>query len=1013
MTKKRLVRNIFLIAGGFVLLLIILAEIFKEDIVKMALSKGAKTFDVPLSVGEVDFSLLYRFPYATIEFNDLMVLSHELSDSIKEPVDTLASISKLYASVDIVQLTKGNILVKKIEIEDVLAKYKVDSLGNSNFDFLLKASEQDTISTVEDTTKVQGVFTLDELTLENIELAYRDEKLSTAADLLITQLKMNGELEPSGFKASTNGNILIKSLQYDAYNLKGLSNSHIDFNITALNDSLSIQSLRLNTGSGMVELAGSMLQGDSAYVDVQIAGKQLDIAQNISILPQQMLKEFKIKSAGGELNFEASAKGYLSEYNLPQINASLMLKEGAVLYDIYPQIKNIQIDANVSNGYAATAQSLVLNLKKFYAETNRSRIDMAARIQKQEQLQYDVKAKLSTSLEELLPFVPDSTIRELKGKLSTNIKTAGVLPDSINADFIDYFLNRTQLSLALNNIYLKKDSIPEIKDLGGSLSYQPGHLSLKELKVNVPEYNATLSNGYFKGTFKGKLSDYEHLSFKVDSLLLETPSSAVIMKGNIAGLKQINYDVNTWVKLGLSEIKSMLPDSLANDMSGDIAMHLKSQGAFDIDSVADKALPLLFEQSSFTIGMDRVSLNMPDTIMNVQQLSGLMEYKNDSIWLNKITGNYLGLYFGADSTTISNVYTGAVQNNPKQMHVHGNFEAGDLDYAWIEAFMIDTIPKSEAEIQAEIQERQTTEPHVQRFTTKVNGKVKLRSFKYGDILAENIDSKFLAKIDDGYFVADQLSCNVFGGDVLASVKYQLADTAIFTDVLSFRADAKNVNMSRMLGELESFIDYEDFSKDKVKGTLSSKMDGRVVLKDYNVMYDSLMLSGDLLLEDGALVKVKPVMEIEKNAFLGISGLSNLRFSTLESSLFMYNNKVYIPQTLIKSTSFDASFLGMYGFDGLYAYHVRMFLGEILAGKSKYNLKKQKKDMGFVEESEDEAKRGRSAVYVVSSFDGKKEKAWFDNKNDREKMQNTVRVKQRILGFNFFPKKVKYETEVKD
>ena len=62
MRKKHLVRNIILIASGFILLLIILAEIFKNDIVKMAIQKGAKTFDVPLSVGEVDFSLLYNFP---------------------------------------------------------------------------------------------------------------------------------------------------------------------------------------------------------------------------------------------------------------------------------------------------------------------------------------------------------------------------------------------------------------------------------------------------------------------------------------------------------------------------------------------------------------------------------------------------------------------------------------------------------------------------------------------------------------------------------------------------------------------------------------------------------------------------------------------------------------------------------------------------------------------------------------------------------------------------------------
>ena len=1010
MITKRLVRNIFLIVGGFVLLLVILAEIFKNDIVKLAVKKGAKTFDVPLGVGEVDFSLIYRFPLATIEFNDLVMLSGEMQDSSKLPIDTIAGISKLYASVDILELIKGNILVKEVEIEDVKAKYIVDSLGNSNFDFLIKGGEPDTVKVVKDTSKIQGVYTLDELALSNIELHYIDSSLNTSAQVFIPELEMNGEVEATGFKAATDGEVIVKTARYEDYNLEVLNESKLNFNVTVLNDTINITNFDLNTGTALLNVTGNMVSADSSYVDVQFKGSNIDIGKNLSILPPKLITDYKIKKATGICSLDGTAKGFITNTALPQLNVNVGLTNGVVKYDTYPEVNDINLNANFSNGYATTLQSIIVNIKRLAAKTDKSSVEVSARIQNPEHLQYDLSAKITTHLEEFKPFVPDSLVKQMKGSLSANITTAGILPDSITDAFTDYLLSRTKLNLAWNNINIEMDSIPSIKDLGGKLSYQPNRIKLSDFKIAVPDYKVNVVDGYINAGFKGKVANYEELSLQIDSLMLATPQSAVSAKGKVDGLKDIDYSLQTSIKLGLSEVIKMLPDSLANYMSGKVEANILSKGAFHIDSVADKAMSLMFENSSLAVNMDHVTLEMPDSLMNVSNLSGQISYKDDTIRINNTKGNYLGLDFSADSTTVASVYTAAVQNNKKELRVHGNFGAGDLDYAWIEAFMIDTVPLPEEEMQAKIQAKLEEEPYVQNFTVKANGKVKLKSFKYGDILAENIDSKFLAKVDEGYYVADQLTCNVFGGDVKGSMMYQIAGNYI--DVLQFRTDAKDVNMSRMLDELESFIDYEDFSKEKVKGNLTSKMDGRVVLKDYEVIYDSLMLTGNLTLTDGALVKVKPVMEIEKIPMIGLKGLSNLRFSKLESSLFIYNNKVYIPQTLIKTTSFDASFLGMYGFDEQYAYHVRMFLGEILAGKSKYNLKKQTKDMGFVEESEEVAKKGRTALYLISSFDGKKERAWWDKKSDRDRMKTLVRMNGRGLRILFKPTVVKYETGVK-
>ena len=188
------------------------------------------------------------------------------------------------------------------------------------------------------------------------------------------------------------------------------------------------------------------------------------------------------------------------------------------------------------------------------------------------------------------------------------------------------------------------------------------------------------------------------------------------------------------------------------------------------------------------------------------------------------------------------------------------------------------------------------------------------------------------------------------------------------------------------------------------------MDGKIVLKNYEPVYNSLMLKGNMTIENGALFNVKPVVEVEKIPGVGLKNMDSLYFSTLNSSVFLFNNELYIPKTEIRSTSFDAMFLGMYSFGGDYAYHIRMFLGEVLSSKSKSNLKKQMQDGGFTDEDEKDVTRGRTSIYLVSKSENGNEKAGFDKKRDRQNMVAKVNLQKQMVDMRFNPALVKYETD---
>ncbi len=1009
MKKKHLLRNLIIIIGGFILLLVILAEIFKNDIVKLAIQRGAKTFDVPLSVGDVDFSLIYRFPLATIEFEDLIMTSEKgINDSVTIVPDTLARIKNLYASVDLWELIGGNIYVKKIDIEDADFKYLVDSLGKTNFDFLLEV-DKDTLATdPSDTTVIQGVYSLEKLTLTDINIEYFDDFMKFKTSLAIPEVTVKGEVKPEGFLAHTEGEVLVRSIEYDDFQLQDLQKSRLLFDVSAMNDTLNVSEFTLDAAGAIFKGKGYVIQGDSLYQNLSISGTDVDLAKSFRFLPEKIKKELSLKRIEGILNVSGTTQGYLSPKALPQFDFAIDLNQGKVQYDVYPEVKNIELSVSFVNGYASRLESASVNIKKFHAETDQSKVNVSALVQNFQHLQYDVVADVSANLQEIKPYIQDSLIKSVGGLVSAKISTSGVLPDSISEAFYDYALNRTKLNVNLSGVSLKMDSLPSFEALSGNLAYVPGYVKMQGLKVKVPDYKVNLTNGIFKSSFKGNMSNYKNLSVKVDSLLLALDQQTYFSAtGKIEGLDQVKYQLKSNIQLDMHEIYSMLPDSLANYMSGLVTAQVNSEGDFKMDSIADEAMALLFNKSDFKVKAQDVAVDMKDTTINVNALSGLIAYRDDSVFVNQLSGSYSGLDFTADSTYISKVYSAAVLNQPEEMHVFGNFTAGDFDYALIESILndTDTVPMPEEEMKALMEEKKNEEPYEMKFTYKVNGNVNIKSFKYGDILAEHIDSKFLADISNGTYVAEDLDCDVFGGGIKGGLRYTMTDIptdTVLRDVLEFRLSADSIDVSRMIDDLQVYLSDYDITKENVQGLLSSKMDGRIVLLNYEPAMDSIMMSGDLKLENGALIDIKAITDLKDIPGNNIPNLDNMRFYTLTSNLFIYRNKIFIPKTDIFSNSLEASFLGMYSFNGEYDFRVRVLLGQILAGKVK-KRSKEELESGF-----DPDDKGR--YYKTSYLDGKS-KAWFDNKNDRKVMDTRIRMNKRGLQVLFAPNLIVYDTGV--
>ncbi|GET22832.1 AsmA family protein [Prolixibacter denitrificans] len=978
----------------FVILLVVIAGLAQNRIVRLALDQVSKTTDIPIQVGDIQFSLIQRFPLATLECKNLLISS---PDTLENSRDTLLNAGNLYVSFEVKPLLKGIFEVKKVEIQNADAFYRVDSIGKSNYDFLIDTTQTETI----DTSSNSIYLNVETLQLQNVRCHYRDNHLKAGGNLLVDELNLSGLIDNQQYSGQITGQAHLTQCYAPETRLERMKSASIQFNMNYQDDTLAVQQADIDVDdNAQMALKGYINISKSLMADLSVQARNVNIAGLTQYVPSQYLKDYGIQSPEGKLNLDAHVTGNLTDsVQLPHVDATLQLYNGRVQYGEYPEINNIALNANVTNGSSNNNRTTRLNIHSLSFRAANSAASLTGTVENLECLSYSFHSKLNLAMSDWKPFIPDSIVQGIDGNVRASLSSHGTLPDSITAPFINSVAANTTLDLTASKLNVAVDSLLSVRNLTGRLRYQPGNLRLDSLSAQVPAYHLNLKYLDLNSDITGEFTQPDSLQLAIHQLHLQTDSSDVQLQGTLKNPTTPDYSLDGKLRLNLAEVYSMLPDSLANGLSGTVSADIQSAAKINLDSITSQLNDVLFNRSHFSLALGNVTVDMPDSLMCVQNLSGNLNYKDDTLRIGQLNGKYLGLHFGAQATTVSNIYTAAILNTPKELTVHGDFSVDSLDYALIDSFL-----KSDSLSASSAQPEQHAD--TMKFTYKVNGTFHANQLKYGTNLFTNVDTKFLVK--ENYYVLDSMAMDAYSGKALTSLKIELNPEGEMD--MYFKTNVDQMNVSQMADGLHNYIQIEDFTSDHVKGIISTQMDGEIVLdKNFEPVYHSLMLKGDLTIQKGALLNVKPVMEVEKIPGVGLKHMDQLYFSTLKSSIFLFKNKLYVPKTEIRSSSFDAMFLGMYSFGGDYAYHIRMFLGEVLSSKSRAHLRKQAHDSGF-EDDPDDITKGRTSIYLVSKYENGKEKAGLDNRKDRTNMVAKVNLQEQMVNMRFHPALVTYHTD---
>jgi hypothetical protein len=987
--------------------LIITAEVSEDKITDIALQKVRKQIKIPLDIQDVSFSLLRRFPLATIEFKGMWMgvpTDHLLAIPPAEN-DTLIHIEKVYISVKSFPLLRGHFELSKVEVLGAHLAYIIDTKGKSNFDFLLSTPETET----SDSSSILPNLILDELILEDISCHYRDSASELSAQVVLQDLQMQGQILNNQIKGFAEGALKVSNTHVKGFNLHLMEEANMTFEMDYANEDVTIHQAQFSTNGVNVNLKGWVGLKDTLRLNLHVTDSEFRPDQLTPYLPTQMLDSLGIQHVSARIKVNAALQGPITDSILPQLNSSFEISEGQFSMAGFPKLTNAHAKGLLWCTDILETTSYQLEIDPFHFETANSNGQVRLSVQNIDRPYYSVSGDVNAHLGEFSELIPESLGIHLDGRLITQFASTGVLPDSINMAYIDYLLANSRADMELSHIDVRPDSLTSVEALNGQIRIRPGSVEIQNTSAYLPDYNNNIRNATVKTKYRGNLSRPKDFLIEIPELLIQTDSSHLQAKLMLQNLKAPFFSFEGQTHLTLNELRGFLPDTLVSNIGGEIKGQVVSQGQLHLDSIADQAIPLLFENSFYDFHLQKVTASTPDTLIGISNLSGRFSMLNDTLNIHQLDGNYRGLSFETDTLQVIDAYQAILKKEKIPVQLLGDIHLGDFDYALVEPFMSDSVTMTapDSTVTGDITEAQQ-EAQSPGFSFLAKGRFTMNSLTYHDAFIEDISMLF--KLTDSLYVVDQLICKAFDGEMNSSVKVEMLPDN--KKIIQFKNQTTGMNIENLLKDFNDFTEFGNtyITHEQLKGNISiQQIDGSFTFIGDSLDFNSIMVRSDsITLEDGRLTNYD--MAVEMANLYNMDDLKDLQFQTISTKLFIYKNVMYFPATNVKNNALDVNVYGKQSFGDDCEYHVRLYTSELLnRGKNERIIRKKERK----QEKEDGKTKGMMVLYAMYEIKDGETKMKPEGKESPERRQLRAQlfVQESGLSGVFDPRSISYKTGI--
>ena len=481
--KKTVLITLSIIVG-LVLTAVIAARILEPTIKKAVVEQINKQLSVPISVGEIEFSILKKFPYASLEFQDVVTAGSKL-DGVTE---NLLEAKKVYLLFNIFDAFSDDLKLKQINIESAKLNMYSGHDGRDNFSILKDKSND----TSQFNVQLEAVKLID-VNFHLVQLeGTREYKIKTK------ELLLKGAFSNNNYDLEINGNIFSEQFEVNKINYIKRKELLVDasINIDSKKKRYTFKKSAITIAENQFLVDGYFQNNPkSVYSNLTIVGEKSNLKSLLSLIPGVYLKKLDEYKYVGDVIFSLKILGESSETMIPTISINFSATNASISpKSTNYSLNNIRFKGTYINRISTKNPIELLQINDLTAMLEGQKLSANLRVENFNNPYINLKLKSNINLEVLKSFYIPDTIETITGNVFVDANIQGNTKDKNS--WVSYG------SLVANHVNFKlKNREIDFRDFNGKFELEAGNLSVSNFTGNIAGSDFKI-NGKFDNVYQ-------------------------------------------------------------------------------------------------------------------------------------------------------------------------------------------------------------------------------------------------------------------------------------------------------------------------------------------------------------------------------------------------------------------------------------------------------------------------------------------------------------------------------
>jgi hypothetical protein len=384
-----------------------------------------------ISMDEIRFSVLKGFPSATVDINQVVMLSgnqFSARDFQGSFADTLLKARKVSFRFDLIKLFHKDYVLKKIQVTDGFVNILFDKKGRHNLNIW---KSEETEGAGHYSVNLQGIVA-SEMHVRWIDLPHRINMQAFSHTTSFKGTYSNEILSGEAHGNLSAANLIIRDTRW--MNKAALI---LQLTMTYSHDHFRIHEGMVRLNKADIHVKGDYVSGREKKVDLAFSVPRFGLDEFISLLPLQndsLISQYRFTGRG---TLSATIKGPVSDPDHLQIRSDFTLRDcSARNLKTRINLKGINITGSVSG---TNSENFTLSLQQFSAMMGKGKINGNLDINNLLDLLFRAKINADIDLTAIREFINMDTIEYLGGMVRANFNAQGKL-SLLRTDSADHAL---------------------------------------------------------------------------------------------------------------------------------------------------------------------------------------------------------------------------------------------------------------------------------------------------------------------------------------------------------------------------------------------------------------------------------------------------------------------------------------------------------------------------------------------------------------------------------------------